>query len=240
MIVLDISSFKVINKFYKTTIINQVLRKHRTYIFKRLDHKINLYRYKIGSNGIEFTGESIDLCKQKTGFGYKSFFICPCCGEVRAKLYYSNEANELRCRSCINENVYKYRTNMYDEGGTDLIYYKMFKLARSIEIVEDLKFPLEPLKYIWSRPKYMRHDKWEIVIRQLIILEQLRMNAINFKTKYSAKYINELLENIALQSYEDMEYFSISTIKEIEFNKAYKELPILIEPMVVIERGKNI
>lgn len=128
---------------------------------------------------------------------------------------------------------------MYD-GSLNLIYYKMFKLARSIEIVEDLKFPFEPLKYIWSRPKYMRHDKWEIVIRQLIILEQLRMNAINFKTKYSAKYINELLENIALQSYEDMEYFSISTIKEIEFNKAYKELPILNEPMVVIERGKNI
>lgn len=227
MIVLDISSFKEINKFYKTTIINPVLRKHRTYIFKRLDHKINLYRYKIGSNGIEFTGEYIDLCKQKTGFGYKSFFICPCCGEVRAKLYYSNEADELRCRSCIDENVYKYRTNMYDEGGTDLIYYKMFKLARSIEIVEDLEFPFEPLKYIWSKPKYMRRDKYETVIRQLIILEQLRMNVILFKTKYSAKYINELLENIASQSYEDMDYFPIDIIKEIEYSRAYKPLDIL-------------
>lgn len=227
MIVLDISSFKEINKFYKTTIINPVLRKHRTYIFKRVDHKINLYRYKIGSNGIEFTGEYIDLCKQKTGFGYKSFFICPCCGEVRAKLYYSNEADELRCRSCIDENVYKYRTNMYDEGGTDLIYYKMFKLARSIGIeCKDLKFPFEPLQYAWSKPKHMRWDKFSIVIRKLIILEQLRMNVIMFKTKYSAKYINELLENIELQSYEDMEYFPISTIKEIEFNKVYKPLPI--------------
>ncbi len=228
MVALDIRSFKDINKFYKTTIINPVLRKHRTYIFKRLDNKINLYRYKIGSNKVEFTGKYIDLCKQKTGFGYKSFFICPCCGEVRAKLYYSNEADELRCRSCINENVYKYRTNLYDEGGTDLIYYKMFKLAKSIGIdPKDLKFPFEPLMYHLNKPKYMRYEKFSTAIRQLIILEQLRMNVITFKTKYSAKYINQLLENIALQSYDDMDYFSIDTIREIGFNKAYKRLPIL-------------
>lgn len=225
---LDIRSFKEINTFYKTTIINPLLKKHRTYIFKRLDHKINLYRYKIGSNDIESTGEYIDLCKQKTGFGYKTFFICPFCGEVRAKLYYSNEADELRCRSCINENVYKYRTNLYDEGGTDLIYYKMFKLGQSIGISpEDLKFPFEPLKYTWSKPKYMRYEKFSIVIRQLIILEQLRMNVITFKAKYSARYINNLLENIALQSYDDMDYFPIDTIKEIEYSKAYKPLDIL-------------
>lgn len=241
MVALDIRSFKEINKFYKTTIINPVLRKHRTYIFKRLNNKINLYRYKIGSNKVEFTGKYIDLCKQKTGFGYKSFFICPYCGEVRAKLYYSNEADELRCRSCINENIYKYRTNLYDEGGTDLIYYKMFKLAKSIGIdSKDLEFPFEPLKYIWNKPKYMRRDKYETVIRQLIILEQWRMNVIIFKTKYSTKYINELLENIATQSYEDMEYFPVNIIKEIEFSKAYRPLSILSEPMVVIEREKSI
>ena len=227
MVALDIRSFKEINKFYKTTIINPVLRKHRTYIFKRLDNKISLYRYKIGSNKVEFTGEYIDLYNQKTGFGYKRFFICPCCGEAREKLYYSNEADELRCRSCINENVYKYRTNLYDEGGTDLIYYKMFKLAKSIGIeAKDLDFPFEPLKYIWSKPKYTRYDKFSTVISQIIILEQLRMNVITFKTKYSAKYINELLENIALQSYDDMDYFPIDTIREIEFSKAYKPLSI--------------
>lgn len=238
LIVLDITSFKEINKFYKTTIINPVLRKHRTYIFKRLDNKINLYRYKIGSNKVEFTGEYINLYKQKTGFGYKSFFICPCCGEVRAQLYYSNEAEELRCRSCINENVYKYRTNMYDEGGADLIYYKMFKLAKSIGIDhKDLEFPFKPLKYIWSKPKYMRQEKFELIIRQLIILEQLRMNVIIFKAKYSAKYINELLENIATQSYEDMEYFPVNIIKEILFSEAYKPLSILSEPIAVVERN---
>lgn len=172
----------------------------------------------------------VQIERQKTGYGYKSFLICPECGKRRTKLYSKSIItkclSDLKCRSCVDENIYKYRTNMYDSS-LNLIRYKMFKLARSIEIVEDLKFPFEPLRYIWSRPKYMRHDKWEIVIRQLIILEQLRMNAINFKTKYSAKYINELLENIELQRDIDLDYFPIETIKEIEFNKAYKRLPIL-------------
>lgn len=109
-----------------------------------------------------------------------------------------------------------------------MIYYKMFKLAKSIGIdLKDLKFPFEPLMYHLNKPKYMRYEKFSTVIRQLIILEQLRMNVITFKTKYSAKYINQLLENIALQSYDDMDYFPIDTIREIEFNKAYKRLPIL-------------
>lgn len=40
----------------------------------------------------------VELSRQKTGFGYKVFMVCPRCGSRRAELYMYRD--ELVCRDC--------------------------------------------------------------------------------------------------------------------------------------------
>lgn len=177
-IFIDIKDFKEINAQYEISKIN-------LFSFKRKIAKIETY-YK------KKLIEIINISKQKTGFGEREFFICPKCGKRRQQLYYSK--GYFICRCCLDKNIYKYRTNLYDEAGIDLINYKMIKLAQKIKI--DLKFPFEQWNYIWDRPKYMRHEKFERVLRQLMVLQQLRNNALFYNVKYSASQINQILKDV--------------------------------------------
>lgn len=177
-IFIDIKDFKEINAQYEISKIN-------LFSFKRKAAKIEIYH----KNKIV---EVIKISKQKTGFGEREFFICPKCGKRRQQLYYSK--GYFICRCCLDKNIYKYRTNLYDEAGIDLINYKMIKLAQKIKI--DLKFPFEQWDYIWDRPKYMRHEKFERVLRQLMVLQQLRNNALFYNVKYSASQINQILKDV--------------------------------------------
>ena len=187
---INLKDISVINQYYKIDMYDY----NKTFIIKRLENEIKFYDY-IEANKIKYTGESIYLAKQKTGFGYKTFFICPYCGERRQTLYLDPETKQLMCRCCTDANVYKRRTNLYDEGGTDIIDYKMIKLAKSVNI--KLKYPFKAKDYIYNKPKYVRYEKYLKVIRQLIVLEQLRTDAIFFKARYSTKRINELLDYAA-------------------------------------------
>lgn len=149
---------------------------------------------------ININNSKINLDKQKTGFGYKSFFICPECGERRTKLYSNdNGVIELSCRSCIGINIYKNRADLYDEGGTELIEYKFYKLLNKINYKEALTNKYIPFDYrfYWNcRPKYMRYNKFNLILKQLTSLGAMRDTVILQKYSYSTKEINYILDNV--------------------------------------------
>lgn len=163
--------------------------------------------------GITVCGKSIYMSMQKTGFGEKRFMICPKCGRRRVKLYYHN--NEFYCRSCIGINIYMNRTNMYDEGGVHLIMYYIVKVAKKLNIeYKDLKFPLSPEDFLFSKPKYMRWEKFVLIVKQLIALEAMRWRAIEGYT-FTATVIKE---NINEDFLKDM---SMDTLKWLITSYAY-------------------
>lgn len=161
----------------------------------------------------------IYLGKQRTGYGYKTFFICPECGERRVKLY-SDDSKliNLSCRSCRGNNIYKHRTNIYDEGGIELIEYKFYKLLNNIDYKKALTNKHIPFDYrfYWNcRPKYMRYKKFNHILKQLTVLSAMRDVVILQKHSYKTKDINYILDNI-----EKLELIEI--FDSIWFHKIYK------------------
>lgn len=195
MLTIDIKDLKN-EGYYKTTIIDKDIRRHRNLYFTNEDSVISIHEKHIGFYSKEpmvTEVQDIVIDKQKTGFGYKSFFVCSECGERRTKLYY--KYGMFICRSCCDENVYKHRTNIYDEGGEGLIIYKINKLAKKLGVKpNEIIYPINKLNFLYKRPKYMRHKEFETILRQLEILEELRFNVIFLNAKYSASEINKLID----------------------------------------------
>ena len=195
MLTIDIKDLKN-EGYYKTTIIDKDIRRHRNLYFTNEDSVISIHEKHIGFYSKEpmvTEVQDIVIDKQKTGFGYKSFFVCSECGERRTKLYY--KYGMFICRSCCDENIYKHRTNIYDEGGEGLIIYKINKLAKKLGVKSnEIIYPINKLNFLYKRPKYMRHKEFETILRQLEILEELRFNVIFLNAKYSASEINKLID----------------------------------------------
>lgn len=138
------------------------------------------------------TGQAIEIDRQKTGFGYKKFFICPTCGERRADLYIWR--NTFRCRSCYPGNVYAGIQNV-PHGGYRYIEYMMKQVAKSER--QPLRIPYHFQEWILSpKPKYMRWQKWYDGQKKLQVLENMRFQSIFFKTKYPGFVIDKVLANI--------------------------------------------
>ncbi|MEG2415899.1 MAG: hypothetical protein RR942_13890 [Romboutsia sp.] len=194
MLTIDIRDLK--NKgCYRTTIMDKDLHRHRNIYITNNENLIKISEKHTGfysKENMVTDIQEIPIDKQKTGFGYKSFFICSECGERRTKLYY--KYGMFICRSCCNENIYKHRTNMYDEGGEGLIIYKINKLAKKLGVrASEVKYPVNRFDFIDKRPKYMRYKEFDMILSQLEILEDLRFNVIFQDYKYSASEINKLV-----------------------------------------------
>ncbi len=144
------------------------------------DIKLNIEEHKY----------DIYIDTQTTGFGEKRFFICPLCLNKRTKLYLDN--GSVGCRNCLNYSPYKGIQNT-TRGGYSYIEYKMETLAAKHNI--KFEYPFRYYKSAFDKPKYMRFNKWEEVIRKLLILENMRNQAIFFNKKYTAKLIRHTLEN---------------------------------------------
>jgi len=153
----------------------------------------------------------ISIVKQKTGFGEKTFMICPFCGVKRTRLYISRETLNLGflCWKCYPQDFYKGVTH-HDPGSTRNIVYRMNRLSEEIGVVT--KIPFNPWDYILDRPRYMRHYKWEQFLRRMTILENMRIQSIGAgmigipKRKYKAEVIDYFMAeamNIDI-SFEDL------------------------------------
>lgn len=140
----------------------------------------------------------LPITRQKTGYGYKRFFLCPSCGN-RVQYLYLRDGGAARCRHCLPQRIYKDRTDVYP-GGEDHITYLMQKIANKNKIT--LEFPFDYISAIFQRPKYVRRSKWEKVLRQLQTLENMRFMVIMFKgtidTKVIRYYLNDGIYDLSL------------------------------------------
>lgn len=133
---------------------------------------------------------NIHFAHQETGFGSKSFFICPTCGSRRVKLYVIK--NNIYCRSCSPISPYKGIQNS-TKGGERELAYRIKKIAKEYKI--NYRFPFSYWEYVFDRPKYMRVKKWQDGLRKMQIMENMRFQNILYKTTYEPKLINFIFEN---------------------------------------------
>lgn len=184
--------------------------KEKKYI-KIDDDNITLFgRIKSYAHGswCHYKIQEIFISKQKTGFGERKFFVCPECGERRTKIYCYENREKFKCRSCLGKNIYSERCNLYDGGGTALIEYKFFNLISELDLSKTSKkrhIPFDSRYYGLCKPKYMRYEMFELILKQLTALSAMRDTVILQKCSYSTQYINGLLNSNSLKKLPLME-----------------------------------
>lgn len=122
---------------------------------------------------------------QKTGYGQKRFFLCPCCGKRVTKLYSMRYG--YRCRECGGINPYKGIKNM-TKGGSDEITYRMLKYAAKHGI--QFEFPFDYLQF--ATDERIRKKSFLKSLKILQGLENMRFQAIMNKTTYSSKVLSSV------------------------------------------------
>jgi hypothetical protein len=133
---------------------------------------------------------------QKTGYGYKSFFVCPECGASRVKLYYQD--GEYLCRKCLKLNYP--RQQMYDEDITNVITRTqvliLYKLGVPSKDIGDMlsRIATFPSTYnsdgtqfmlLINKPKGMHYKTYLKYLKRLDHLEKARVSFILLKDTYS-------------------------------------------------------
>lgn len=129
----------------------------------------------------------VKFARQKTGFGYKVFMVCPQCGERRVKLYLIDRY--LICRTCIPINVYKGMQHT-TKGGCDYITYIMGRFAQK----NGIDFKRHPFHYYeYDKPKYKHWDKWRDSLTIMQALANMRFQTIFMKKIWDTKTIDSVL-----------------------------------------------
>lgn len=129
---------------------------------------------------------SVDFTRQKTGYGEKSFFVCPVCGKRRERLYISG--NQLICRECYPDPVYRDIKNV-SVGSLKYLTYRMKRLAEKERII----IKSLPFCYLdYEKPRYRHFDSWHMTITKLQALENMRMQ--DESKRYSLEVINSIFE----------------------------------------------
>lgn len=202
MNVIDIKDIKALSGTYSVK-----FGKEKKYI-KIDDDNITLFgRIKSYARGgwCHYKIQEIFISKQKTGFGERKFFVCPECGERRTKIYCYENGEKFKCRSCLGKNIYSERCNLYDGGGTALIEYKFFNLISELDLSKTSKkrhIPFDSRYYGACKPKHMRYEKFELILKQLTALSAMRDTTILQKCKYGTKDINRILGSKRLEKLE--------------------------------------
>ncbi|MDR1772085.1 MAG: hypothetical protein LBS02_15825 [Hungatella sp.] len=129
----------------------------------------------------------IKITYQKTGFGEKAFLCCPKCGSRRVKLYLY--AERLLCRECLPYSIYSGLTHT-TKGGHKNIKYKMQRLAAKNGII--LKGPFHYDNY--PKPKGKNADEWELILKKLQALENMRNQVIFINKRYSDQTMRSVLQ----------------------------------------------
>lgn len=187
-----------------------VTQEHRN-INLILAYKTNLNKFFIYkrdfvplTNDYNLTGlQSIDIVKQKTGFGYKKFFKCPYCGQQRQNLYFVEDELKFACRSCIKTNIYKSRTNLYDGDIENIISYKTIKIMRHLKADTHHISMYNLIGNIPNRPKYMNQEKYAIAVKRLYFLHYMWEQCVTIKYG-SAVGIYSTLGELSVRDINDM------------------------------------
>ena len=159
----------------------------------------------------------VEFTRQKTGYGEKTFFVCPKCGSRRTKLYIWR--GRLLCRECYPLPVYRGIKNVV-MGGDDYISHRMMRFADK-EGIQLKRFPFCYLDY--EKPKYKHGERWCMTITKLQAFENMRNQAIFFRKRYSLPVINSILQErnaylYALDLYDIYKYF-------YDWDRGYLEFP---------------
>ncbi len=117
-------------------------------------------------------GITVRIVMQRTGFGYRRYFLCPSCSRKCEKLHLLS--NGFHCHRCMPFDLYGFRRGLYDEGGDRLITWHMMKLGYTIGI-DPIEYPFHYWRYVLERPKSMRQEKYRKTLLKLQILENMRL-----------------------------------------------------------------
>ncbi len=127
------------------------------------------------------------FAKQRTGYGFKYFLICPNCGCRRTKLYYSNE--EYLCRCCYPYNIYRTVQNC-PRGGYKYIAYMMGRFAER----HGIELKKGPFNYVYyQKPAHRKESWWVKDLNVLQALENMRHQSLAFNKHWNTKTIKSVL-----------------------------------------------
>ena len=117
----------------------------------------------------------VRLIMQRTGFGYRRYFLCPSCGRKCGKLYMS--ASRLHCQQCTPLDPYKARRSLYDEDSARLITWHMDKLAATISDAH-IEYPFHYLRYPIDPPQGISRRKYRETLLKQQIMQNMRHAAL--------------------------------------------------------------
>lgn len=147
----------------------------------------------------------IDLKKVQVGYGQRTFFICPCCGQNAIKLYFYKDL--YRCVNCCTVKPY-YGIQNTTKGGYEYLTYKIYRFAKKCGIPKVI-FPFNYSDYI--KPKGKHQDKWNNNLKILQALENMRMQSILYNKIWKPKTIKSVEQGrnkfLILNLYELQRYF---------------------------------
>lgn len=135
----------------------------------------------------EYICNRIHFSRQKTGYGFKYFMICPKCGSRHTELYYHKE--QFICRNCYPFNIYK-RIQNCTKGGSKYIGYRMERYAIDHDI-EIKNFPFNCIDY--DKPEGVKTSVWIKNITILQALENMRYQALAYNKSWSSKVVKSVL-----------------------------------------------
>lgn len=133
------------------------------------------------------TSKRVYLSRQRTGYGYKHFMICPICGTRHVELYLYQE--KLMCRNCYPTNIYSGIQNR-TKGGYTNIGYRMHRYAATHKITIK-RFPFNYAEY--RKPKNRKESSWVNNLIVLQALENMRYQAHAYHKEWSSRTIKSIL-----------------------------------------------
>lgn len=165
----------------------------------------------LDSEGVENT---VFFGYQKTGYGEKRFFLCPCCSKCVQRLY--RVGYSYKCRDCAGVNPYRGIKNM-TKGGSDEIAYRMLKYAERHNI--QFEFPFDYMQFAIDERTRKKSFLKSLTILQG--LENVRFQAIMSKVTYSSKVLSSICNDkhplLQEKSLDDLKnwFYDWNTGKEI-------------------------
>ena len=144
--------------------------------FNKLPEKSYIYtggalegqKVYISEDSIKIGNEVIVLCKQRTNYGEKTFFICDECLSKRRYLYYIN--GHWKCRECGN---LKYISTSTYRNGMDYCDLKIEKILNKLKVEHKIEYYTGDLvPYI--KPYKMRWNTFSKLISELKYWQQER------------------------------------------------------------------